>query len=271
MATRLRPTRTPRDDPDELDFKDVADIVKPRSYVFYGRSGSGKTTLSSTFPKPLLLLDVRDEGTDSIADVEDVKVLEINEWEDIERAYWWIKRHPKAFKTVVMDTVTQLQQAAVLHVLKGKKKDTSRAGDWGTMSKREWGDVAQLMKTWVVNFRDLPVEMVFLAQDRMFNFDEDEGSADEQLSPEIGPRLSPSVASALNAAVGVIGNTYTRSRAYKKEINGKKVEREKIEYCLRIGPSPLYVTKIRKPRGITAPAFIVDPTYDDIISAIKGE
>ena len=36
------------------------------SALFYGRSGTGKTTLSATFPKPLLILDIAEKGTDSI-------------------------------------------------------------------------------------------------------------------------------------------------------------------------------------------------------------
>lgn len=271
---RMKSKTTPssrRGDPDELPVRDVAKVSRPRSFVFYGRSGSGKTTLSGTFPKPLLLLDVRDEGTDSIADVEDIKVMDVPTWDDFEDAYWWLKKNPKAYKTVVVDTVTQLQQIAIEKVLMDKKKDVSKAGDWGTMTKREWGDVAQLMKTWIVNLRDLPMEVVFLAQDRVFNFDEDSGDAEEQLTPEVGPRLSPSVAATLNAAVSVIGNTYVRLKTYKKEVKGKTVEKQKTEYCLRIGPNPVYVTKIRKPKRIEAPAFIVDPSYEEIINAIKGE
>lgn len=265
------PTQKPRrSDDEELPMRDVSEVNKPRSYVFYGRSGSGKTTLSGTFPKPLLLLDVKDEGTDSIADVKGIKVMDVSEWDDFEDAYWWLKKNPKAFKTVVVDTVTQLQQIAVEKALRDKKKNVKNAGDWGTMTKREWGDVAQLMKTWIVNLRDLPMEVVFLAQDRVFNFDE-EGDAEEMLAPEVGPRLAPSVASTLNAAVSVIGNTYVRLKTYKKEVKGKQVERHRTEYCLRIGPSPVYVTKIRKPKAIEAPAFIVDPDYEDIINAIKGE
>jgi hypothetical protein len=264
-------SRPTRDDPDELPVKKVGDINRPRTFVFYGRPGSGKTTLAASFPKPLLLIDVKDNGTDSIADVPKVDVYEAATWEAFEDAYWWLKKNPTKYKTIVIDTVTQLQQICVEKVLADKKKSTAAAGDWGSMTKREWGDVAQLMKTWIVNLRDLPMEVVFIAQDRVFNFDEDSGDAEEMLTPEVGPRLSPSVAATLNAAVSVIGNTFVRARTITKEIKGKKVEREVIEYCLRIGPSPVYVTKIRNPKAVAPPAFLVDPEYDDIIAAIKGE
>lgn len=252
-------------------IKRVADIKKSRSYVIYGRAGTGKTTLASTFPGPILLLDVRDEGTDSIADVEDVDVTEIETWEDFEDTYWYLKENPGLYKTVVVDTITNLQQIAVEDVAARKKKDKRKAGDWGTMTKQDWGNVAQRMKSWLVDYRDLPMETVFLAQDRIFNWDED-GDEEVQLAPEVGPRLMPSVSSAINAAVGVIGCTFIRLKRYhvKKEGQKKPIEKEKIQYCLRIGPNPVYITKIRKPRKADLPDVIVDPHYEDIIEAIEG-
>lgn len=271
MATRPRTRSRSDDDEDDLPVKDVSDIVKPRSYVFYGRSGTGKTTLAGSFPKPLLLLDVRDEGTDSIADVKGVKVMEINSWADFERAYEWLQRHPKAYKTVVIDTVTQLQQIAIEDILTKKKKDVEKAGDWGVMTKREWGDVSQRMKVWVVRYRNLPMEVVFLAQDRVFNLDDDSGEAEDTLAPEVGPGLSPSVVKVLNAAVSVIGNTFIKLKIIKKEVKGKTVRDRRVQFCLRLGPNPIYTTKLRKPKAVAAPPYIEDPTYEDIQDAIEGE
>jgi hypothetical protein len=110
------------------------------------------------------------------------------------------------------------------------------------------------------------MHVVFIAQDRTFNVDDEEGS--EQLTPEIGPGLSPSIAKTLNAAVGMIGNTFIRERQTKGK-GGKT--REKLEYCLRIGPNPVYITKVRKPRSIEPPSVIVDPSFEDIMSIIRGE
>ena len=267
--TSLRKNRPSEDEYDPV-FMDVADVSRARSFLFYGRSGSGKTTLLGSFPKPLLVVDVKDEGTDSIVEVEDCQVTEVREWEDLDKLYFWLLKNPKKFKTVGIDTVTQLQELCIVKVLKDKKKDTSNAGNWGSMTKQEWGQVAQLMKRVLIDWRDLPMEVVFLAQDRTFNVNEDDDSSDI-LMPEVGARLSPSVAAALNAAVSVIGNTYIRLRQIKKRVEGKTIVKEKTEYCLRVGPSPIYTTKLRKPKGNVAPEFLVDPVYEDIIEVIKGE
>lgn len=257
---------------EDLGIKEVADIKRGRSFVFYGRSGTGKTTIVSTFPKPILLLDCKDEGTDSVADVEGLSVKDIESSDDLEDIYWFLKKNPKRFATVAFDTLTGLQQILVEEVLVAQKKDVSKAGDWGTMRKQDWGDVSQDMKGWITKFRELPMEIAFIAQDRTINAGGDEGDDSGQLEPEVGPRLMPSVSSHLNAAVSVIAHTYIRIKwIEKKGADGKKKEVRKTEYCLGLGPHPVYTRKVRKPRGVQAPDFITDPTYDDIIEVIEGK
>jgi hypothetical protein len=251
----------------DFAFQRVGEIIRPRSWALYGRSGSGKTTLASSFPKPILILDIRDQGTDSISDVKDVFVKEIDDWEEIEEIYYWLKDHPTRFKTIVFDTVTQMQQICMEHIV--FKKSKSEVGDWGSMTRRQWGEVAGEMKDQVVNFRDLPLEVVFIAQERASVGEEDD-NPDNMITPEVGPAVSPSIARVLNASVSIIGNTFIRQRFYTKMIRGKRVEREEPQYCLRIGPNPVYTTKIRKPKSIIAPAFIENPEYKDIIDLIKG-
>lgn len=245
-----------------------------RTFVIYGRAGTGKTTLAGTFPEPILLIDLKDHGDESVVGVKGMDVLDVEDIDGFEDAFWYLKKHPKKYKTVVIDTVTQLQQMTVEMVLDGKKLNGKIAGDWGTMSKQQWGDVAAIMKRYINDFRDLEgMNVVFLAQDRVFNLADDESEIDNDLEPEVGPRLSPSVASHLNAAVSIIGNTLKRERTKTtKGQNGKDkvIKTGKVEYCLRIGPSPLYITKVRKSRDIKLPDFIENPTYDDIIEVVKG-
>jgi len=253
--------------------RDVARVGEFRSFAFYGKSGTGKTTLAASFPGPAILLDIRDEGTDSVADVKGLQVREIETFEDFEDAYWWLEKDEgERYKTVIIDTVSQLQQLVVKEV--GEKKNKKDAGDWGTLTQRDWGDIAARMKEWIINYRDLTkfgYQVVFIAQDRVFNLGDDEDAGDDQIAPEVGPALSPAIAKVLNAAVSVIGNTFIRSRVVAKEVKGKKKKENKIDYCLRIGPNPVYITKVRKPKSIEAPAFIINPTFGDILEVIKGE
>lgn len=265
--TPTTPIEAPRGN--GLPIHSVKDRQLHRSYAIYGRSGSGKTTLSATFPKPILLLDIRDKGTDSIANEDGIDVMDVETWEDIENVYYFLKENPKKYKTVVFDTITQLQQVCIEEVSGGKGGD-KRPGDWGSMTKRQFAEVSGLMKDWIANFRDLPMEVIFLAQERVTRQEEEENS-DNMIMPEVGPHLMPSIAITLNAAVSVIGNTFVRLRRFSKQVKGKKIEKEETQYCLRVGPSPVYVTKLRKPKSIEPPAYIEDPTYADIISTMKGD
>lgn len=253
----------------KLPIKPISEMSRVSSYAIYGRAGSGKTTLASTFPKPLLLLDIRDKGTDSIADVKQCDGMEIESLDDIEDVYYFLKDGDHKYKTVVFDTVTEMQKLVMKHVVEGKKKTTDRLGDWGTMAKRDWGDVAGIMNKWISDFRDLDLEVVFLAQERVKNVDDDEQD-DNQLTPEVGPAVMPSIALTLNAAVNVIGNMFIRMKRTTKTVKGKKVTNEEPMYCLRVGPNPIYTTKLRKPRSAEAPPYIEDPTYQDIRDLVKG-
>lgn len=268
-----------------MPTKKASELSHSRSYVFYGQSGTGKTTLASTFPGPILLCDVRDRGTDSVVGVEDLDVTEIESWEDLERVYWFLKKHPKKYRTVIIDTMSQLQSIVVENVLAEKGKDAEDAGGWGTMTQREWGDVAARIKPMIINLRDLPMDVVFIAQHRVFNLpsEEDEANNAAVLAPEVGPALMPSVGKFLNAAVSIIGNTFIRERTEKvkrmvknprnPKLKPKEVidEIKHIEYCLRVGPNPTYVTKVRKGREITLPDVITDPTYEKIMAILRGK
>jgi hypothetical protein len=271
-------------DVSSLPTKKANELASSRSFVFYGQAGTGKTTLAGTFPQPILLCDCRDKGTDSIVDVEELDVMSVETWEDAEQVYWFLKKNPGKYKTVIWDTMSQLQNIAVEAVLEEKGKDKSAVGDWGTMTQREWGDVAARMKPFITNMRDLPMDVIFIAQHRVFNMptdDEDEAKT-TMLAPEVGPAMMPSVGKHLNASVSVIGNTFIRVRTEERKrmvknknpkLKPKEVvdEVEHIEYCLRVGPNPVYTTKVRKSREITLPDVIVDPTYKKIMKVLRGE
>lgn len=257
-----------------MPTRNAGSNTRGRTWGIYGRAGTGKTTLFSTFPKPALLINVRDDGDDSITGYGDkLKVRDIEEFEDFEDTYWWLKQNPKAFKTIAVDTTTQLQQILVEEISSRKNLKGKNPGDWGTMTKQDWGEVASLLKTWITNYAELKklgIEVIFIAQDRVFNTGE-EDSTEGLIDPEVGPRLSPSVMSHLCAAVDIIGNTFVRERIETKKVDGKTKRTKHIEYCLRLGPSSAYITKIRKPKRVRLPEFVVDPTYEDILDIIEGE
>lgn len=252
-------------------IKPVSEVQHPLSVVLYGRSGTGKTTLAASFPSPILFIDVKDQGTASVIDTEDCDVAQVTEFSQFEELYWYLEKNKKKYKTIVIDTVSQLQQLVVAEIAAAKNKKSD--GKWGSLTRQDWGTISSDMKEWLINYRDLSalgMNVVFIAQDRTSNMDDAEDSTVE-ITPEIGPQLSPSIAKTLNAAVQMIGNTFIRTREVEREVRGKKKKFERIEYCLRIGPSPVYVTKTRKPKSVEVPSVLVDPTYKALTQTIKGE
>ncbi len=247
--------------------KPVAETEDFLTCLFYGRSGTGKTTLASTFPKKILLLDFRDRGIDSIKDVKGIDVFNIQEWVEVESIYWSLSKGSTKYKSIALDSISGMQNLAIHEVKKNEGQEDNE-----NLSKRGWGMVSSLMNQWLLNYRDLPYHIVFLAPDRVRNVilsEEEEPEIEEgELEPEVGPALIPSVAKSVNAAVKVIGNTFIRQiKIAGDDGKGKTV----TQYRLRIGPHPFYITKIRSPKSFVTPASIKNPDFEKIEKIMKGE
>ena len=134
------------------------------------------------------------------------------------------------------------------------------------MSQRLWGVVSGMMKTWLLNYRDLvedDINVLFIAHDRASKGES--GEDDDTIDPQIGARLMPSVAGTLNGAVKAIGNTYVREVFLEDKSR-------KVEYCMRIGPHAYYTTKMRNPLGTTIPDHLVDPQFSQLMMLLsEGE
>lgn len=244
----------------------VADVPINIKMLAYGRSGTGKTTFTGTAPKPMLVLDMKEEGTTSIRKQKDTFVLPIETWEDIEEIYWYLKNNPDKYKTVVIDTVTQMQDIALKHC---------RGDSTGLITRQTWGTISGLMKTWLMYFRDLPMNVIFTAQDKQFEVEEFEDTGD--IFPEVGPFLMPSVAKILTAAVGFIGQTFIREYEKEVPIKGQKNKtKTKIikEFCMRVGPHARYLTKFRRDHTASdreIPSFIPNPTFEKILEFVEED
>lgn len=243
--------------------KPVTELDEGISAIFYGRSGTGKTALSGTFPKPLLLLDFGEKGTDTLAQEKGVDVIRVEDWDTFTDIYWELKDGEHNYKTVVIDALPGVQQLAI-----SEAKRRARKSDEDQSSQRDMGEATKLMGIWLYNYRDLKelgIDIAMNAHDRIRESDTD---GDDHISPEVGPNLMPGITKSLMGAVDVIGVTFIRVTKEKKKlgIDSKRT----VEYCLRVGPHEIYNTKIRVPRGCEIPELIVDPTYDKIKAVIKG-
>jgi hypothetical protein len=111
--------------------------------------------------------------------------------------------------------------------------------------------------------------VVLVAQEREFNVDSDS----DLVMPYVASAMTPSCVGWLNPAVDYIAQTRIRPKMVEKQITKgvkKWVATDEAEYTLRTGPSNVYTTKFRVPKGTKLPKEIIDPTYDKIMEIIKG-
>jgi len=227
--------------------------------LVYAQNGKGKTRFGASGPRSVLVVDCNEHGTMSVRNFKDVSVFPLEVWSDIDWPFWLLKRGDHEFETVVIDTVTSLAQLCMKFVL-GDESSRDPTKDPNMPSKREWGKVGELMKTTILNFRNLPMNVIFLAQERRGFSD------DEEEAPEIFPDVSPSVRTTLTASVDIIGRAYVKEVVRKGE-DGKG-KSTGTEYRMLLGPSERYVTKDRSEAGL--PGIIrLGPGEDNLAKLVE--
>lgn len=225
--------------------------------LVYGRNGMGKTRFACTAPRPLVI-DIQEKGTKSVRDYPGVDVIKVAKWSEIVWAYWFLRAGNHEYDSVVIDTITGMQNVCMVQVLK-ESEDRDPLKDPKTASQRDWGKLAQLMKEQLLNFRNLPMHVIYTAQERIQSNEEEE-------TVERVPDLSPGSRATATACVDIIG------RVYKKEVRtvNKKTKKEVSRWQVRmlVGPHDDYVTKDRTG---SLGRIMSEPTVPKILEAMNGQ
>lgn len=136
--------------------------------LIYGGSGVGKTLLAGTAAmveemSPILVIDA-EEGELTLGALESVAskidIVSLNQWKKLQNIYddLYDGKHP--YKTVVLDSGTEIQQLAMNDVL----GTTSRVLDIGiTPEFKDWYKNTEQMRRMVRAFRDLPMNTIVTA------------------------------------------------------------------------------------------------------------
>lgn len=243
-------------------IKPASKLPKHFRACIFGRSGSGKTRLGSTAPK-VLMIDVNEEGTDSVRNDIDPDVFQVKFWQEINDVFWFLESGDHQYRSVCIDGVTSLQTLCMKFVLGDEaSRDASRDPDMA--SRQVYGKVNELMKTQIINFRNLPMNVIFTALERKKVTGDDE---DEEVEIFSSPECSPGIAKTLEAAVGMIGYlSSTQVLGPKKE--GEKKRPRVTRTRLAIGASERYLTKDRY--GLMVP-YIDYPNINTMLKLIYGK
>lgn len=238
----------------------------------YGRGKTGKTSLACDFPKKVLIIGTED-GTKSVRNLKGVDFVRLQRSEEINDLTLMLKEGE--YESVILDTAGGLQDLLLKEFIGLSDVPLQKA--YGMVKIQDWGSINGQTKEYLKMLLDLAdsqgTNVLIIAHER--NFDTDTTS--DLIFPTVGAALSPGVAGWLNGACDYICQTFVQTGTITSTVTvgGKPKQVTKkggIEYCLRIGLHPVYMTGFRVPRGISKamPEFIVDPTYDKINQLIQG-
>lgn len=241
MAKKAKKNRTQAKAVEDIAsrVKSVDEVNKFAKVLVYGRNKNGKTVFGSKWPKALFI-DVNEEGTRSAAG-SGSQVLEANTFDDVAHAYWYLKAGKHPHKTVVIDTITALHAASLRKVL-GDAEDRDPTREPSTPDRRTYGRANQLVNQILLDFRNLPMHVVFLSQEKLVVDEEGEEPTLHTI------QLTPGCRTTALGCVGLIG------RIYLKEVKEKGKKGTKWEARMLVGPHEEYDTgnRIELPRIIRA-------------------
>lgn len=249
------PRRQRKITPEEISkrVRSVDDIASTRAKVLvYADNKVGKTTFAASAPK-CIIVDVNEEGTRSVAGKKTgAQYISVTEFMEIPEVYWWIKKHRKRYESVSLDTVTAMVHLAMKQALGERAKRSGETIQYP--DQRAWGRVKELMMPQILNFRNLPLHVIFTAQEKRWM--DDDGDL-EAIVPDIqGASLGITM-----GAVGVVGHL-SKVRPKKRADRTKKWPRR-----LLVGDHEVIKTGDR----VGLPRILTNATMADIITAYQGE
>ena len=239
-----------------------ARITKPSTikrfprFLIYSRNKKGKSTFGiSAGVEHTLVLDP-EHGTDEMK-VKDPNVWHIEKWEDMQDAYSYL-RHSKThtYKWVNVDGLTKLSNMALKYVMKlQEEKSLDRIP--GMVQQRDYGKSGELMKEMLTNFHNLPMGVIFTAQERQEDgFDSEEDEDAEGGGAAYVPDLPKAVRGYANSIVDIIGRLYV-----------VKDDEGKAERRLWIGESIKYDTGYRSDHVL--PDYVKSPTIPKLVRLVR--
>lgn len=218
--------------------------------LIYGQPGAGKTYLGCTMPEPIILLTEGDVARPTILRAQKdlgkkVPIWPIASVKDLEQAYLYLRNGDHSFKSVVLDSITDMNRI-VMEEAVGSAKARKAEHDPDLLDIKDWNRVDQRMRKILRSFRDLDMHVLMLAL------------AGEVMEGITGPALYPkglrTEAAALFNCVGYLGRT-------------KHPETEQEVRVLIFGDAQ---RQGKNPGGMVDP-YVLDPRMDVIIQKIQGE
>lgn len=225
--------------------------------LIYGKNKTGKTTFLGTMGDKMLVVNMED-GTASIRD-SGADQWDVHSWQDVEDLYWYVKQGLEdgdfPYTTLGWDTLTRLFDIVLRNIATGSD-GFDPENDIMQPTIRDYGLATQRLKYWIAAFHALPINHVWLCQERSGMAEDTEDAYD------IVPDLPQALRAYIVGDCDVVGRTFIRS------VVDPKTNRQVPSFRLLVGPNEKAITgdryKVLKP-------VIANPKLPDIVSKIFGE
>lgn len=199
-------------------------------FLVYGESGVGKTVFASTWPS-CAFLDL-DKGMASVK--RHVYRFSIEYWEDLIEAIDYLSAHATPFKTIVLDSLNELQALSLRHIVRAYQV---RRPYESMPSQSDYGKMLDDFDLVVRDIRAIRKNIVFIAQVAPRTYETD------PVQPQFTGKATARNISRMMDIVGYLD---------KRESEGAKKR-------VMVFDAVNYVTKDRS--GVL-PQAIEDPTYE---------
>jgi phage nucleotide-binding protein len=218
--------------------------------LIYGQPGTGKTTFAGSSElrfKTLILsaesglLSLRNfVGADGSPINFDFK--QIDRFEQMEESFTFLRLGQHEYRTVVLDSVTEIQKTCMEYILRENKRDVAQIQDWGSLNMK--------MERMIRSFRDLPMNFITTALEE---HEVDKQTGEVRVMPALQGKFQQTIAAYFDEVFW----------AYSKNqmVDGKEIPKH---YILTRN-SGKYIGKDRSGK---LPVTIADPTFGKIFDLI---
>lgn len=235
---------------------DISELGQRKLVVLYGKSNSGKTEVGSTFPKPMLYIQVGDDGSNTIHDKQGISAIRANSHDDLKGIlYELIKQKTFKYESVFCDTFSVLTNVWIdKNVVQKKKKMTQQA----------WGDLKVDTEELIRLFHELAARcwVILSCHEAMDSI--------EGMEEEILPDIRPSVTKGARTYLESMANYGIHTTRLQKDVVENGVEKTLVKYAAHVGPNSYYWTKLQVPKGIKVPTLMVNPSFNKLQKIING-
>lgn len=227
--------------------------------LVYGAAGVGKTTLGASAmdderTAPVLFINV-EGGMLSVVD-KSPDAWDLNTYAELDDIFWFLAKGEHSYKTVVIDSLSELQMLNLDHIMKQQLQKTPKAGsksreDVFDVWLEDYGKSTQQMRSIIRRFRDLPMHVIFTCLESM--------TMDDHTIKAVHPALTPKLRGAVMGYMDIVGYLYTK----QLEEDGKKTVRQML-----VQPHDKWEAK---DRGGKLGMVVQEPTMPMIMEAVTGK